>query len=69
MRKQQNELLKDYIQGTMVPLKFSSCKADAIEGYETRPAPFIRVNNISAMVLDYLDRLVIISFIMHILCE
>ena len=57
MRMQQKGLLKDYIVGETVPLQFTSNKADAIDGHETREAPFVMVNNLPAMILDYLNRL------------
>ncbi len=57
MRRSQKELLKNYVEGEMVALQFSSSKADAIDGYILQDAPFVRVNDICAMIFDYLDRL------------
>ncbi len=54
MRQQQKKLLKDYIEGEMVPLKFSSTAAN---GYNMKPVPFVKVNNLCDMIFDYLDRL------------
>ena len=57
MRKQQKELLGDYIVGETVPLQFPSDKAHAVDGYETREVPIVTVSNLSEMVIDYLNRL------------
>ena len=57
MRRSQKELLKNYVEGEMVALQFSSSKADAIAGYILQDAPFVRINDVCTMTFDYLDRL------------
>ena len=57
MRQSQKDLLKEYIAGEMVQLKFPSSRADAIDGYIFQEAPFVKVNDLCAMIFDYLDRL------------
>lgn len=56
MRHQQNTLLSDNIVGKLVPLLFKSSSADGSNGLQTREVPCVTVKDVSAMVLDYLDR-------------
>ena len=57
MHKQQKELIKDYGSGEMVPLQFPSTAANAVNGFVMRHVPFVKVNNLCAMIFDCLDRL------------
>ncbi|XP_038062352.1 uncharacterized protein LOC119733624 [Patiria miniata] len=57
MRTQQKRLLKDYLEGELVELMFPSAKSDGSHGFEGRMVPYVTVNNLSMMVLDYLDGL------------
>lgn len=56
MRKQQTALLKDNIEGQMIPLLFKSSGAKGLDGMETRKVPCVVVRDIKSMIFDYLDR-------------
>ena len=56
MRERQGILLKDNLEGTLVPLVFNSAGANGRDGMETKDVPCVIVKNLSSMVLDYLDR-------------
>ena len=55
MRKQQKELFKDYINKELVPLQFPSTAANAVNGFFMRYVHFVKVNNLCAMIFNYLD--------------
>ncbi|XP_071796167.1 uncharacterized protein [Asterias amurensis] len=57
MRKQQDIFIKDNLCGEMIKLVFPSTKADGINGFETKETPFVYINNLPSLILDYLDRL------------
>ena len=56
MRKREEILLKDNLEGALVPMVFNSTSANGQGGKETRDVPCVVVKNLSSMVLDYLDR-------------
>ena len=57
MRKQQDIFIKDNLCGEMIKLVFPSTKADGINGFKTKETPFVYINNLPSLTLDYLDRL------------
>ena len=56
MRKRENSLLNENLEGKLVPLLFSSDGANGRDGVEIRNVPCVTVKNLKSMVLDYLDR-------------
>ncbi len=56
MRKRENSLLKNTLNGKLVPLVFNSDGANGFNGVETRDVPCVSVTNLSSLILDYLDR-------------
>ncbi|XP_071796273.1 uncharacterized protein [Asterias amurensis] len=57
LRKKRDSLLQDNIRGELVQVLINSSAAEGMNGLETKDVPFVYVNNLSSMILDYLDRL------------
>ena len=56
MRKRQKTLLSDNLVGSLEPMLFTSNKASGIDGMETLDTPYVHVNDLNGMIVDYLNR-------------
>ena len=56
MRRRREELLKDPLEGEMIPLTFPCDTAEGFDGCIERDTPYVYIKDLTTLIVEFLDR-------------